>query len=245
MKELFSFNITVNKEVEKTETKEENGQTITVTQKVKEDVPVRIIIKQPSRKNMEDADLQYSVEMSNCVKKGILTKGMLTKKYSDTGGMFSEDDAKELMKLYSIVVSWQNELTRVVSKTDVNKEAETDLIDKILAAKARIVQLESDNLTLFNNTADTIAQNNVIRWFCLNMAHTQVMPNGNIEPMFKGLTTEEKLAQLYVMDETEDVVYTKAFRKLMTFVSFWYFSKNAKKEDFEKLDSDIESGKFE
>jgi hypothetical protein len=245
MKELFSFNITVNKEVEKTETKEENGQTITVTQKVKEDVPVRIIIKQPSRKNMEDADLQYSVEMSNCVKKGILTKGMLTKKYSDTGGMFSEDDAKELMKLYSVVTSWQNELTRVVSKTDVNKEAETDLIDKILAAKARIVQLESDNLTLFNNTADTIAQNNVIRWFCLNMAHTQVMPNGNIEPMFKGLTTEEKLAQLYVMDETEDVVYTKAFRKLMTFVSFWYFSKNAKKEDFEKLESDIESGKFE
>jgi len=245
MKELFSFNITVNKEVEKTETKEENGQTITVTQKVKEDVPVRIIIKQPSRKNMEDADLQYSVEMSNCVKKGILTKGMLTKKYSDTGGMFSEDDAKELMKLYSIVVSWQNELTRVVSKTDVNKEAETDLIDKILAAKARIVQLESDNLTLFNNTADTIAQNNVIRWFCLNMSHTKVMPNGNIEPMFKGLTTEEKLAQLYVMDETEDVVYTKAFLKLMTFVSFWYFSKNAKKEDFEKLDSDIESGKFE
>jgi len=245
MKELFSFNITVNKEVEKTETKEENGQTITVTQKVKEDVPVRIIIKQPSRKNMEDADLQYSVEMSNCVKKGILTKGMLTKKYSDTGGMFSEDDAKELMKLYSVVTSWQNELTRVVSKTDVNKEAETDLIDKILAAKARIVQLESDNLTLFNNTADTIAQNNVIRWFCLNMSHTQVMPNGNIEPMFKGLTTEEKLAQLYVMDETEDVVYTKAFRKLMTFVSFWYFSKNAKKEDFEKLDSDIESGKFE
>ena len=245
MKELFSFNITVNKEVEKTETKEENGQTITVTQKVKEDVPVRIIIKQPYRKNMEDADLQYSVEMSNCVKKGILTKGMLTKKYSDTGGMFSEDDAKELMKLYSVDTSWQNELTRVVSKTDVNKEAETDLIDKILAAKARIVQLESDNLTLFNNTADTIAQNNVIRWFCLNMAHTQVMPNGNIEPMFKGLTTEEKLAQLYVMDETEDVVYTKAFRKLMTFVSFWYFSKNAKKEDFEKLESDIESGKFE
>jgi hypothetical protein len=245
MKELFSFNITVNKEVEKTETKEENGQTITVTQKVKEDVPVRIIIKQPSRKNMEDADLQYSIEMSNCVKKGILTKGMLTKKYSDTGGMFSEDDANELMKLYSVVTSWQNELTRVTSKTDVNKEAETALIDKILAAKARIVQLESDNLTLFNNTADTIAQNNVIRWFCLNMAHTQVMPNGNIEPMFKGLTTEEKLAQLYAMDETEDAVYTKAFRKLMTFVSFWYFSKNAKKEDFEKLDSDIESGKFE
>lgn len=245
MKELFSFNITVNKEVEKTETKEENGQTITVTQKVKEDVPVRIIIKQPSRKNMEDADLQYSIEMSNCVKKGILTKGMLTKKYSDTGGSLSEEDAIELNKLYSMVISWQNDLTRVNSKSEVDKEAETALIDKILVAKARIVQLESDNQTLFNNTADTIAQNNVIRWFCLNMAHTQVMPNGNIEPMFKGLTLEDKINNLYAMDEAEDPIYKKAYRKLATFVSFWYFSKNAQKEDFEKLESDIESGKFD
>ena len=245
MKELFSFNITVNKEVEKTETKEENGQTITVTQKVKEDVPVRIIIKQPSRKNMEDADLQYSIEMSNCVKKGILTKGMLTKKYSDTGGSLSEEDAIELNKLYSMVISWQNDLTRVNSKSEVNKEAETALIDKILVAKARIVQLESDNQTLFNNTADTIAQNNVIRWFCLNMAHTQVMPNGNIEPMFKGLTLEDKINNLYDMDEAEDPIYKKAYRKLATFVSFWYFSKNVQKEDFEKLESDIESGKFD
>ena len=245
MIELFSFNITVNKEVEKTETKEENGQTITVTQKVKEDVPVRIIIKQPSRKNMEDADLQYSIEMSNCVKKGILTKGMLTKKYSDTGGSLSEEDAIELNKLYSMVISWQNDLTRVNSKSEVNKEAETALIDKILVAKARIVQLESDNQTLFNNTADTIAQNNVIRWFCLNMAHTQVMPNGNIEPMFKGLTLEDKINNLYDMDEAEDPIYKKAYRKLATFVSFWYFSKNVQKEDFEKLESDIESGKFD
>jgi hypothetical protein len=244
MKELFSFNITVNKEVEKTETKEENGQTITVTQKVKEDVPVRIIIKQPSRKNMEDADLQYSIELSNCVKRGVLTKGMLTKKYSDTGGSLSEEDANELTKLYSAVISWQNDLTRVNSKTEVDKESETVLIDKILAAKARIVQIESDNLTLFNNTADTIAQNNVIRWFCLHMAHIQASPSGNIEPMFTGSTTEEKLNQLYILDEKEDLVYRKSYNKLATFVSFWYYSKNAQKEDFEKLESDIESGKF-
>ena len=38
MKELFSYTIKVNKEVEKTETKEENGQTTTITQKIKEDV---------------------------------------------------------------------------------------------------------------------------------------------------------------------------------------------------------------
>ena len=77
------------------------------------------------------------------------------------------------------------------------------------------------------------------------MAHTQVMPNGNIEPMFKGLTLEDKINNLYAMDEAEDPIYKKAYRKLATFVSFWYFSKNAQKEDFEKLESDIESGKFD
>jgi hypothetical protein len=62
--------------------------------------------------------------------------------------------------------------------------------------------------------------------------------------MFKGSTTEEKVNNLYAMDEQEDPVYKKAYLKLATFMSFWFFSKNAQKEDFEKLESDIDSGKF-
>ena len=245
MKELFSYIVKINKEVEKTETKEENGQKITVTQKIKEEVPVKIIIKQPSRKNLEDAELQFSIEMSNCIKKGILTKGMLTKKYSDTGGMLSENDAKELVNLYNKIVEYQNELLRLTSKSEVDKEAEAAIIAKITATRMRMVEVESSYRTLFENTADNIAQNNVVRWFCLHMAHMQVMPDGNIEPFFKGSSTEEKLNSLHQMDEAEDELYSKAYRKLATFMSFWYFSKNAKREDFEKLNNDIETGKFD
>ena len=50
-------------------------------------MPVPIKIKRPSRRELEEAELEYSVEMSRCVKKGILTKAMLYKKYSDTGGV--------------------------------------------------------------------------------------------------------------------------------------------------------------
>lgn len=245
MKELFSYIVKINKEVEKTETKEENGQKITVTQKVKEEVPVKIIIKQPSRRNLEDAELQFSIELSNCIKKGILTKGMLTKKYSDTGGILSEGDAKELVVLYNKITEYQNELLRLTSKSDYDKQAESVIIDKITTTRMRMVQVESLYRTLFENTADNIAQNNVVRWFCLHMAHTQVMPDGNIEPMFKGSTTEQKLESLHQMDENEDEIYNKAYRKLATFMSFWFFSKNAKREDFEKLENDIETGKFD
>ncbi|MBM3453898.1 MAG: hypothetical protein FJX80_01990 [Bacteroidetes bacterium] len=245
MKELFSYIVKVTKEIEKTESKEENGQKITVTQKVKEEVPVKIIIKQPSRKNLEDAELQFSIELSSCIKKGILTKGMLTKKYSDTGGMLSEEDAKELIALYNKITQYQNELLLLTSKSDYDKQVEAEIINKITTTRMRMVQVESLYRTLFDNTADNIAQNNVIRWFCVHMAHTQVMPEGDIEPMFKGSTTEQKLESLHLMDENEDEVYNKAYRKLATFMSFWFFSKNAKREDFEKLENDIETGKFE
>ena len=245
MKELFSYTIKVNKEVEKTETKEENGQTITVTQKIKEDVPVKIIIKQPSRKNLEDAELQFSIEMSNCIKKGILTKGMLTKKYTDTGGVLSENDAKELVTLYNKITQLENDVLRLNSKNELDREAEAKVISEITTLRMRMVQVESSYRSLFDNTADNIAQNNVIRWFCLHMAHSQVIPDGNIEPMFKGSTTEQKLESLHQMDEDENEIYKKAYRKLATFMSFWFFSKNAKHEDFKKLDDDIETGKFD
>jgi hypothetical protein len=63
--------------------------------------------------------------------------------------------------------------------------------------------------------------------------------------MFKGNSTEQKLESMHQMDENEDEIYAKAYRKLATFMSFWFFSKNAKREDFEKLENDIETGKFD
>ena len=51
-------------------------------------------------RQIEEAELEFSVEMSNCIKKGILTKAMLAKKYSDTGGLLAEEDAKALTKMY-------------------------------------------------------------------------------------------------------------------------------------------------
>ena len=80
-KELYTFTIDEEKEVEKshTRTSKKTGEKTTVTKKVKEKVPIEVKIKRPSRRELEDAELEYSVEMSRCVKIGILTKAMLYK----------------------------------------------------------------------------------------------------------------------------------------------------------------------
>jgi hypothetical protein len=243
MKELFDFTVTLPKEVDLTETKEENGQTITITKKVTEEVPHRVIFKQPSRRDIEESDLQFSIELSNCVKKGILTKGMLLKKYSDTGGLSSDNDTQKLNAIYADIAKLQQAYILMKAEDGTSSEEKDSLLERIAALRKQAVDLETAYLSFFNNTADTIAQNIVIRWFCLNMTHKQIN-GGVIEPMFKGSTYEQKLDHLSELEENADPLFTKVYTKLITFISFWYFSKTVSKEDFKKLDEDIAAGKF-
>jgi hypothetical protein len=124
-----------------------------------------------------------------------------------------------------------------------SSETKDVLLEQIAVLRKQAVDLETAYLSFFNNTADTIAQNIVIRWFCVNMTHKQIN-GGQIEPMFKGSTYEDKLDSLSELDENADPLFTKVYTKLITFVSFWYFSKTVSKEDFKKLDEDIAAGKF-
>ena len=127
MKEIYSFNVDIDKEVtEEVVKKRKNKESgkmeeVTLQETVKKPVPVKIIIKEPNRKDLEEADIEYSIEMSKCIKRGILTKAMLAKKYSDTGGLLTEEDAKLLTRRYSELGEMQNRYSRLSSKPKKEK----------------------------------------------------------------------------------------------------------------------------
>ena len=85
-KKLYQF--TLDKEIEKivesTRKNKKTGEETVTKRKKKIKEPVEVQIKRPNRRELEEAELEYSIEMSKCIKKGILTKAMLGKKYSDT-----------------------------------------------------------------------------------------------------------------------------------------------------------------
>ena len=169
-KELYSFTIDEKREVEKTHTRKnkKTGVETTVTKKVEEEVPTQVFLKRPSRRELEDAELEYSVEMSRCVKRGILTKAMLYKKYSDTGGVWSEEDAKDYGKLYKEIFDIQNEYARletVDKKTDKQKERLEKIKENLAETRRQIVEAESAMHSLFDHTADTKAQNRLLLWY--------------------------------------------------------------------------------
>ena len=193
-KELYSFTVTDTQEIEqksKEKRKNDKGveEEVEVTKKVEKEIPVKFILKEPSRRELEEADMEYSIEISRCIKKGILTKAMLAKKYSDTGGILTEKDALRLVDLYSELSELELEMSKRGASPNAKREdpKEKKLGGKIAMARREIVNLESAYQSLFNHTADIKAQNRVILWYILHLAYLNTDTKEDTHtPLFEG-----------------------------------------------------------
>ena len=253
LREIYSFTFEKKEKVKKTETnKVKNQETgeeeeVSVTKEVEEKIPYRLVMKQPSRRQIEDAELEFSVEMSKCVKKGILTKAMLAKKYSDTGGLLPEEDAKALTKMYIRYgeLSQESERVRIKSKISDEDQKKLDEISaEITELRKNIVDVETTYSNLFNHTADVRAENKVIQWYILHLTYTQKEDSDDLVPLFEGNDFEQKLERYYELEEEGDELYDIVGGKVAALFSFWYYSSGAvSTADFAKLDEDIEEGR--
>jgi hypothetical protein len=249
-KEIHNFKIELEREVEESSTsKKKNKETgkmeeVTTTKKVVKPVEYKISIYEPSRRQVEDADMEFSIEMSRCIKRGILTKAMLAKKYSDSGGLLTEEDSTRLISSYGRLGELRNELGRVMSvkkKTQEQKNKERELTEEYATVRKNIVDLETAYQNVFNHTADTKAQNKTILWYLVNLSYF-TNQDGVEEQLFPGEDYDEMLDSYYQKEEGGDEIYDICKEKLMAFVSFWYFSQNTTAEDFESLEKDIDEG---
>jgi len=245
-KELYSFSVDreVEKEVSSTKTNRKTGEKITVTKKVKTKEPLEIKLKKPSRRELEEAELEFSVEMSRCIKKGILTKAMLAKKYSDSGGLMSEDDAKTLVDDYKKIFDLQSEYSRleiVQNKTPKQEERVSEIAKELAEVRRRIVELESNYQSLFDHTADVKAQNRLILWYVVMLTHFREEDDETIKPYFGAGTFEDRLEEYYKKEESEDDVYFLIARKAATVLAFWFFNQASDKDSFDDLMKRVES----
>lgn len=246
-KTLYQF--TLDKEVEKVvESTRKNKKTgeETITKKtVKEKQPVEVQIKRPNRRELEEAELEYSVEMSKCIKKGILTKAMLAKKYSDTGGLFSEEDSSEYARMYKEALDLQNEYMRLdtVKKRNEKQEARFEKVkEEISANRTKIVEFESNFQSLFDHTADIKAQNRVLLWYCLHLTYIYDEEKDKFVQYFKGEDFDEKISYYYGLEEKEDSFYIDLIKKVSTTLAFWFFNQASSQEEFEELMRKTEEG---
>ena len=253
LREIYSFTVERKEKTKVTELEEREGEdgkkeNVEVTKEVDSEIPYRIILKQPNRREMEEAELEYSIEMSRCIKQGILTKAMLSKKYSDAGGLMAEEDAKALSRLYMKFAELSTELTRLTTKpTKTTKEKERIRVQsgKLGETRRDIVDMETNYASLFNHTADSRAANKAVTWYLLNLSYMRRDEEDETLPIFKGESFEDKIDEYYRLEEQGSELYHLISSRIATYMSYWYYSAGAVTDaDFEKLQEDIDNGEI-
>lgn len=238
MKLLHKFVVELEKEVEETSVKNENGQEITVKTKVKKKVPYTIALKKLARRENDDFRLFYGAQIKRAIEAGLLTKAVVLNRHIDgAGGLMSKETAKHLANLSVEIENLRNRLVElgVVNENDTEKsKRQSDLLAKYVSTQQEMQAIESSNQAVFENTAETYAQERSNLWLIFNQTYIE---NGDkYEQMFKGNGFIEKEDYYFDLEEKEDALYLAARGKLVLYWGLYSTGQINSPEDFVRLD---------
>jgi len=240
MKTMFEFDIYHEKEIEKVDVStNEKGEEVKTTSKVKTAVPVKLAIKKPTRSLFDEAELFYGVRLSEGIKAGLLTRALLAKRFSNDGGVLSDDEQKEYNELYLEFFNLQNEFQKLSIKdeairTEEEKQEVQNVIIKINLSREKLQRYEMAQANLFEQTAENRARNKTIMWWVLQLSLIQG-EDKKLKELFKEGSYDAKLKVYDEIEESESGVEKIALQKLLYLISFWYIGRAASQEEFEKL----------
>lgn len=238
-KKIYEFTVKKEEEVDKTETKVEDGKEISITSKVKENISRKFFIKKPTRSLFEEAELFYAVKLSEGIKAGLLTRSLLAKRYANDGGALSDIEKEKYAEYYVRLFDKQNQFQKlsIKDKTERSKEEQEEfekLTTEIITIRNEIQDFEIAQASLFDQTAENRARNKTILWWILHLSYL-VDKEGKEACLFGDSSFEERLAIYDGFEESKDEWLKTVVKKFAFYVSFWYMGRASTQEEFEKL----------
>lgn len=228
----FSLDKEEKKKVEVKRKNKETGETEIVLQNKTVKTPVEFVVKQPTRRIMDEGEAQYAIEMSKNIKKGIVTKAMLIKKYADTGGTLTEAETKDMVRKIQKSNEIGNKIQMLVAVDKKKHEKEIEeLNSELLILRKELTDLEMSMQGVYDHTADARSERAMLLWYAIQLARE--IKDGEETLFFNGLLYEDQLEDLYKKDEDGSELEKKALSKIMTSVSYWFYNNNATQEDIE------------
>jgi hypothetical protein len=228
----FKLNKTTKEKVEVSRKNKETGEEETVIQNKNINVPVEVVLHKPSRRMIDEAEIFYAVEMSKAVKKGILTKAMLVKKYADTGGTLTEDETTDLLRVMKDYNDLKNEYQLLKSKKEDEKR-QKELEVQMLKTNRQILELESALQGVYQHTADARAERSLIMWYIINLSNVKI--DGRVEDFFDGAVYEDQVESFYDKDENGEKYEKTIIDNLMKATSFWFYNQNATQKEIDEF----------
>lgn len=226
---------------------EKQKKVVSEEREVTNEVPVRVILRKPTRMQLEDGDMFYTIWLNKFVKMGLLTRAMLAREHLNVGGSLTDEEKKRYSQLYVKLYEKQQAVQKFSIKTaeertnDENERLQKAVEDLGIIRK-ELTDFEAVQASMFDHTADIKARNKAITWYLLHLVYTVEGDDDDAEPipMFPGSDYDEKYNSYIELDETNDPVYLKAIDKLSSLTTIWYMSGVSNPEDFDKLLEEID-----
>ena len=230
----FTLETKEKKKVEVERKNKETGELETIVQNKTVKVPLKYVIKKPTRRIIDEAEAQYAVEMSKNIKRGIVTKAMLVKKYADTGGTLTEEETKDMVRKLqkSNEISNKIQLLTATNKKENKKEIE-ELTSELLVLRQELADIEMSMQGVYDHTADARSERSMLLWYTIQLARK--IEEEKEALFFDGLLYEDQLESLYEKDENGSSIEKEALNKFMSVISLWFYNNSATQEQIDEF----------
>lgn len=251
MKSIYEFTVKQKVKKEITEVQDNGDKTIKI-QEVSE--PLKVILKSPSRQDLEEAKIIYNATFGNCVRRGILPRALMEKLYQNENGLLSEPEKVRYEIAANRMVEIRDEYKAINDKEEKD-DFDTKQIDDLISEFSHIEQefntLDTLRNDAFKNTAEIVAQEKQILWLTMFLTYIEV--NGKTVPFVLGETLDKRLdACDAIIDNTstdeaksKSKLYKAIVNKAGIFVGAWAMGKIETFEQFKLLDERLDSGDIE
>lgn len=222
-------------------------QIVQEEREVTESVPVKVFLKKPTRSQLEEGDMFYSIWLNKFIKMGLLTRSMLAKQHIELGGTLNDEEKAKYSRLYVQLYQKQHTVQRlgIMNESEMSNEQKERLeqaISDLGVIRKELTDFETVQAAMFEHTADIKARNKTITWYLLNLAHYRVGDDDEaaIQPLFNGEDFEDKYISYQEKDEQDDEIYLKSIDKLSSIATIWYMSGVQQQDDFDKLLEEVQ-----
>lgn len=190
MKSLIEYTLTTKSKQDVTYPQEDGSKKV-VTEEI--DVPIKVILKSPSRVDSEKAKQLYQVELSNAIRAGILDRAVLAKIYRQNDGILTNNELKQVEEIQKRIQEIRAEYQKIPTEnqSESDKKKIDDLVNEFTAVTEQLTQLEESTENLFVNSAESVASGKQQMWNLLFLSYIE--KDGKIQPVVPGDTLEERL----------------------------------------------------
>jgi|TARA_Y100000361_G_scaffold81201_1_gene71831 hypothetical protein len=239
MKRIYEF--TVNKEEttkEQSVEKKKDGTEVTTAKDVVKEVPHKFFLRRPTRRMTDEAELYYGVKLAEGIKAGLLTRTLLEKRFKNDGGIRSDEDSKKYKSITDKLKNFYEEQTKILEidekkRTSSQKKRLKQLEKEVQPVRKELRNLQLQEDSLYEETAESRARNKVILWWMLHLAHAE--QDGKDVEFFGSGDLEAKLKIYDDIDEGEDVFEIAVARRFAYYVSFWFVGRPNTQKEFQEM----------